>query len=103
MAILDGNAAAEPITGVIYSVLVPWASTVAREFHLPSTLQWIEPATVLDIYYYYFNDSHNHLFDEEPIKLPKLPPFSTGDLPSFLQPSNVLPSALEFDDKYDAM
>ncbi|CAF2228634.1 BnaA08g07620D [Brassica napus] len=91
---LDGNAAKHPITGVIYSVLVPWASTVAREFHLPATLLWIEPATVLDIYYYYFNASHSHLFDKEPIKLPKLPPFSTRDLPSFLQPSNVLPSAL---------
>ncbi|CAH8316097.1 unnamed protein product [Eruca vesicaria subsp. sativa] len=88
------RASLEPITGVIYSILVPWASTVAREFHLPATLLWIEPATVLDIYYYYFNASHNHLFDKEPIKLPKLPPFSTGDLPSFLQPSNVLPSAL---------
>ncbi|XP_018449627.1 UDP-glycosyltransferase 75C1 isoform X1 [Raphanus sativus] len=87
--------ATEPtFTGVIYSVLVPWASTVAREFHLPSTLLWIEPATVLDIYYYYFNASHNHLFEQEPIELPKLPPLSTGDLPSFLQPSNVLPSAL---------
>ncbi|KAL1219266.1 UDP-glycosyltransferase 75C1 [Cardamine amara subsp. amara] len=86
--------ATEPITGVIYSVLVPWASTVAREFHLPTTLLWIEPATVLDIYYYYFNGSNNHLFDNDPIKLPKLPPFSTGDLPSFLQPLKALPSAL---------
>lgn len=91
---LDATTATEPITGVIYSVLVPWVSTVAREFHLPTTLLWIEPATVLDIYYYYFNASYKDLFDIDPIKLPKLPLISTGDLPSFLQPSKALPSAL---------
>ncbi|ESQ56260.1 hypothetical protein EUTSA_v10025167mg [Eutrema salsugineum] len=85
---------ATTITTVIYSVLVPWVSTVARDFHLPTTLLWIEPATVLDIYYYYFNDSHKHLFETDPIKLPNLPPISTGDLPSFLQPLKALPSAL---------
>lgn len=89
-----GAASTEPITGVIYSVLVPWVSTVARGFHLPTTLLWIEPATVLDIYYYYFNAPYNHLFDNDPIKLPGLPPISTGDLPSFLQPTKTLPSAL---------
>ncbi|EOA15788.1 hypothetical protein CARUB_v10007134mg [Capsella rubella] len=84
----------EPITGVIYSVLVPWVSSVAREFHLPTTLLWIEPATVLDIYYYYFNTSFKHLFDVNPIKLPKLPLITTEDLPSFLQPFKAIPSAL---------
>ncbi|CAH2070965.1 unnamed protein product [Thlaspi arvense] len=67
------------------------------QWHVSFTflLLWIEPATVLDIYYYYFNaSSHKHLFEFDPIKLPKLPPFSTGDLPSFLQPSKALPSAL---------
>ncbi|XP_010435193.1 PREDICTED: UDP-glycosyltransferase 75C1-like [Camelina sativa] len=88
------DASTEPITGVIYSVLVPWAATVARKFHLPTTLLWVEPATVLDIYYYYFNTSYKHLFDTDPIKLPKLPLITTGDLPSFLQPSKALPSAL---------
>ncbi|CAN8324393.1 unnamed protein product [Cochlearia groenlandica] len=86
--------ATEPITGIIYSLLVPWASTVARGFNLPTTLLWIEPATVLDIYYYYFNAAHSHLFNKNPIKLPNLPPIATGDLPSFLQPSRKLPSAL---------
>ncbi|CAA7028004.1 unnamed protein product [Microthlaspi erraticum] len=90
----DATSGTEPITDVIYSVLVPWASTVARGFNLPTTLLWIEPATVLDIYYYYFNASYKHLFEIDPIKLPGLPPISTGDLPSFLQPGKILPSAL---------
>ncbi|KFK36297.1 hypothetical protein AALP_AA4G104100 [Arabis alpina] len=89
---LDGGT--EPITGVIYSLLVPWVSTVARSFHLPTTLLWIEPATVLNIYYYYFNTSYNHLFDINPITLPGLPPLSTDDLPSFIQPSKTIPSAV---------
>ncbi|KAL0451973.1 UNVERIFIED_CONTAM: UDP-glycosyltransferase 75C1 [Sesamum latifolium] len=44
-----------PLTCVIYTLLLPWASEVAREVNIPSALLCIQPATVLDIYYYYFN------------------------------------------------
>ncbi|XP_010527436.1 PREDICTED: UDP-glycosyltransferase 75C1 isoform X2 [Tarenaya hassleriana] len=90
-----------PITAVIYSILVPWAAAVAREFHLPATLLWIEPATVLDVYYYYFTDSFRHVFDKgadndpsDSVNLPGLPPLAAGDLPSLIQPEKTFPSAL---------
>ncbi|KAI8011393.1 hypothetical protein LOK49_LG06G02671 [Camellia lanceoleosa] len=43
-----------PVTCVVYS-LISWAATVARDCHVPSILLWIQPAAVLDIYYYFFN------------------------------------------------
>ncbi|KAF5465094.1 hypothetical protein F2P56_015125, partial [Juglans regia] len=44
-----------PFQYLVYNMLLPWAGNVARELHLPSAVLWIQPATVLDIYYYYFN------------------------------------------------
>ncbi|CAK9158866.1 unnamed protein product [Ilex paraguariensis] len=41
----------------LFCLLLPWAAKVAREFHIPAALLWIQSATVLDIYYYYFNGS----------------------------------------------
>ncbi|KAJ8530775.1 hypothetical protein K7X08_023656 [Anisodus acutangulus] len=35
--------------------MLPWAAEVGLELYIPSALLWIQPATVLDIYYYYFN------------------------------------------------
>ncbi|KAI3798197.1 hypothetical protein L1987_33466 [Smallanthus sonchifolius] len=69
--------------------MLPWAAKVAKDHSLGSTLLWCQPATVLDIYYYYFNgyedliscNSNNPKF---PINLPGLPSLTTADLPSFL-------------------
>ncbi|TQD76066.1 hypothetical protein C1H46_038402 [Malus baccata] len=44
-----------PYTCLVYTILLPWAADVALELHLPNVLLWIQPATVFDIYYYYFN------------------------------------------------
>lgn len=77
-------------------MLLPWAEEVAREFHVPTALLWPQPATVFDIYYYYFKDDDyiknrvNRENREDPsclIQLPGLPPFETQDLPSFLTSS----------------
>ena len=92
-----------PFTCVTYTLLVHWAQEVARGFHLPSALLWIEPATVLSIIYYYFHGYDEYINDkskEEPstscsIELPGLPLLlSPCDIPTFLLVGR--PSALSF-------
>ncbi|KAF2325724.1 hypothetical protein GH714_034223 [Hevea brasiliensis] len=89
----------KPFSCVVYTLLLPWAAEVARAHHLPSTLLWIQPSTVLSVFYYYFN-GFGDLFSNcsDPtyvVQLPgKLPPFTGRDLPSFLVPSNLYTFAL---------
>ncbi|CAI9771148.1 unnamed protein product [Fraxinus pennsylvanica] len=82
-----------PITCLVYTLLLPWAAAVAREVHIPSALLWIQPATVLDIYYYYFNgygEEINNSSDDPSwaIQLPRLPLLAKRDLPSFMLPAS---------------
>ncbi|KAL3835028.1 hypothetical protein ACJIZ3_009764 [Penstemon smallii] len=79
--ILTSSENGRPITRLVYTLLLPWAAEVAREFHVPSALLWIQPASVLNIYYYYFNG-----FSDEFPGVPLL--MSKHDLPSFLLPSS---------------
>ncbi|KAI7740486.1 hypothetical protein M8C21_022747 [Ambrosia artemisiifolia] len=44
-----------PVTCLVYTLLLPWAADVARGFNVRSALLWIQPASVLRVYYYYFN------------------------------------------------
>ncbi|XP_061369162.1 phloretin 4'-O-glucosyltransferase-like [Gastrolobium bilobum] len=89
-----------PFTCLVYTLLLQWAGAVAREFHLPTAVLWIQPATVFDIYYYYFNEFGDYISDKskDPTCLIELPglPFSltTRDLPSFLLASNMYTFAL---------
>ncbi|CAI9771149.1 unnamed protein product [Fraxinus pennsylvanica] len=81
-----------PVTCLVYSLLLPWAAVVAREVHIPSAILWIQPATVLNIYYYYFNGYAAEISNpsEDPswvIQLPRLPLLAKRDLPSFMLPS----------------
>ncbi|XP_057547467.1 crocetin glucosyltransferase, chloroplastic-like [Amaranthus tricolor] len=82
------------VTCVVYTLLLPWAAEVARKFHVPSALLWIQPATVFDVYYYYFNGYGDIIkeCEKDPswsLELPNLPfKLVTRDLPSFLLPSN---------------
>ncbi|KAE8022886.1 hypothetical protein FH972_008647 [Carpinus fangiana] len=83
-----------PFTGLVYTILLPWAADVASEFHLPSALLWIQPAMVLDIYYYFFNGYGDVIRNSSndpssPIQLPGLPLLTSRDLPSFLLASNT--------------
>ncbi|KAF8015951.1 hypothetical protein BT93_H1485 [Corymbia citriodora subsp. variegata] len=80
-------------SGVFYTTLLPWAAEVARSHGIPSTLVWIQPATVLDFYYYYFHgygDLIRSTGDNPsvPIQLPGLPPLMAGDIPSFCNAKN---------------
>lgn len=99
--IASAKANGEPFTCVAYSLLVPWAAMVAREFHIPGVLLWIQPATVFDIYYYYFKGYKEHITHEEEteeghtIELPGLPfSLTTRDVPSFILPSDIYTFAL---------
>lgn len=91
--ILASSTNGRPVTCLVYSTLLPWASRVAREMHLPSALLWIQPAAVFDIYYYYFH-GYKEVIEtgsNDPscnIVLPGLPPLTSRDLPSFLLPSS---------------
>ncbi|OIV97469.1 hypothetical protein TanjilG_10993 [Lupinus angustifolius] len=95
-AIQQGN----PFTCITYTLLLPWVATVAREFQLPSALLWIQPATVFDMYYFYFHGYEEYMIQnvKEPtcsLELPGLPfIFKPRDLPSFFWPSNMYSFAL---------
>ncbi|KAL6970922.1 Hexosyltransferase [Sarracenia purpurea var. burkii] len=82
-----------PITCLVHTLLLPWAAEVARECQIPHAILWIQPATVLDIYYYYFNGYEDVIAKNcsDPswsIELPGLPRLAGRDLPSFLLPSS---------------
>ncbi|KAM4085318.1 hypothetical protein ACJW30_10G017900 [Castanea mollissima] len=82
-----------PFTCLVYTLLIPWVAEVARELQLPSTLFWIQPAMVLDIYYYYYNGFADVIgnCNNDPshsIQLPGLPLLTSHELPSFMLASN---------------
>ncbi|KAI4372786.1 hypothetical protein MLD38_010975 [Melastoma candidum] len=53
--IFENRARGMNFTHVFYTTLIPWAAEVAGSLGLRSTLIWIQPATVFDIYYHYFH------------------------------------------------
>ncbi|KAF3655385.1 hypothetical protein FXO38_14710 [Capsicum annuum] len=66
-----------PFSRIIYTSILSWVRIVAKKINAPATLLWIQPATQLDIYYYYFNNCifaiKNCILDNQPIELPGLP------------------------------
>uniref|UniRef100_A0A0D9VDI1 Uncharacterized protein n=1 Tax=Leersia perrieri TaxID=77586 RepID=A0A0D9VDI1_9ORYZ len=66
-----------------------WAADVAREKGIPRAMYWIQPATMLAVYYGYLHgDFERHVAEHagEPgfeVALPGLPPMAIRDLPSF--------------------
>lgn len=97
--LLSNHKEGHSISCVVYTLLLPWVADVASENNVPSALLWIQPATVFDIYYYYFNGYEdtikNNANDESSfIQFPGLPPLLNRDLPSFLLPSNTYAFAM---------
>ncbi|KAK7247041.1 hypothetical protein RIF29_41917 [Crotalaria pallida] len=101
----------DPFTCLTYTLIIPWAGEVARGFHLPTALLWIEPATVFDILYYSFHGYGDSIMgkSKDPscsIELPGLPlVLSPRDIPSFLVSRNsvlsfILPS---FEEQFQAL
>ncbi|OAY77644.1 Crocetin glucosyltransferase, chloroplastic [Ananas comosus] len=93
-AVLDRlSARDERVTCVVYTILLPWVADVARAHGVPAVLCWIQPATVLAIYYHYFHGYDGvvaaaaaaHASDPaHTVTLPGLAPLRIRDLPSFL-------------------
>ncbi|KAM7489148.1 hypothetical protein LguiB_026632 [Lonicera macranthoides] len=89
-----------PISCVVYTLLLTWVPKVASELHVPSALLWIQAASVLDIFHYYFNGYEEIISTKlsDPnwsIALPGLPLLKARDLPSFVLPSNSYNHAIK--------
>ncbi|OMP09484.1 UDP-glucuronosyl/UDP-glucosyltransferase [Corchorus olitorius] len=100
--IASSNDEGKPITCIVYSLLLHWAMEVAREHQIPCAMLWIQPASVFDIYYFYFNgyeETIKRQAEDEAkclIKLPGLPPLANRDLPSFVGNQSAYPAAINF-------
>ncbi|XP_027166851.1 UDP-glycosyltransferase 75C1-like [Coffea eugenioides] len=80
-----------PITHVVYTTLMPWVGQVARQLQIPSTLLWIQPAALFQLYYCFFNgcgEVTGDISSSKTIKLPGLPTLASRDLPTFFLASN---------------
>ncbi|KAG5568413.1 hypothetical protein H5410_064572 [Solanum commersonii] len=76
-----------PFKRVIYTTLMAWVGIVAKGINIPSTFFLIQPATVLDIYYYCFTDyadCFKNCSQDQVVDLPGLPRLSPCDFPSFV-------------------
>ncbi|KAL3724518.1 hypothetical protein ACJRO7_029658 [Eucalyptus globulus] len=79
---------------IFYTTIIPWVAQVAHSLQIPSTLIWVQPATLLDINYYYFDgygDIIRNLGKDDPsalLHLPGLPPLTPRDFPSYFTPEN---------------
>lgn len=103
-AALDRLAArGRPVTCVVYAMLMWWAADVARERGLPRALYWIQPATMLAVYYHYFHGYEGLITAHagEPgftVAMPGLPPMAIRELPSFFTKLADRTLAAAFDD-----
>ncbi|KAI3803727.1 hypothetical protein L1987_31888 [Smallanthus sonchifolius] len=80
---------------IINTPFVPWAADIAAQFGLPCAMAWIQPCTIYQIYYCYYNRLNDFPTETTPnlnVKLPGLPSFSPEELPSFVLPSNTFPT-----------
>lgn len=85
-----------PVTCVVYTLLMPWASKVARDMHVPSAFLAIQCAAAFAIYRRFYS-SHDgiHGGGIEPsvsLTIQDLPTFSSSDLPTFILPENPMNS-----------
>ncbi|KAJ0251174.1 hypothetical protein HA466_0135450 [Hirschfeldia incana] len=83
-----------PFTCVVHTIFLTWVAELAREFHIPSALLWVQPVTVFSIFYHYFNgyaDVISEMAKNDPsgsIDFPSLPQFRLRDLPTITVPPN---------------
>ncbi|KAM5569674.1 phloretin 4'-O-glucosyltransferase-like [Rosa sericea] len=102
-----------PYTCILCTLLLPWVAELARDLHLPTALLWIQPATVFDIYYYYFNGykdliNINTAANSDPscaVEIPGLPlALKSRDLPSFIVATNPYSGALPlFEEQFEKL
>ncbi|KAI3716011.1 hypothetical protein L6452_23043 [Arctium lappa] len=80
---------------IIHTPFIPWVADVAAEVGVPTAMLWIQPCTLYQIYYHYYNRLEQFPTQSNPnmsVKLPGLPVFEAEELPSFVLPSNAFPS-----------
>lgn len=87
-----------PVTCLVYSLLMPWASTVARSMHVPSAFLAIQCAAAFAIYSKFFS-RHDGIHergieDSISVSIQDLPTFSHCDLPTFILPEDPMSSAM---------
>lgn len=83
-----------PVTCLVYSLLIPWASAVARDMHVPSAFLAIQCAAAFAIYSRFFGRHDGRGIDETSVSvsIQDLPIFSSCDLPTFVLPQNSMNS-----------
>ncbi|GJY38294.1 hypothetical protein Tco_0424658 [Tanacetum coccineum] len=77
---------------IVHTPFVPWVADVAAEVEVPSAMLWIQPCTLYQIYYHYYNRLDEFPTDSNPniiVKLSGLPVLGAEELPSFVLPSNT--------------
>ncbi|XP_020691980.2 cyanidin 3-O-rutinoside 5-O-glucosyltransferase-like, partial [Dendrobium catenatum] len=92
-----------PVTCLLHTILLTWATDVVRDLGIPTVHYWIQPASVFAIYYHYFqgHKCFPSATDKEKdssysVELPGLPPLRMKDLPSLISiPSAYLSSHKE--------
>ncbi|XP_019180110.1 PREDICTED: crocetin glucosyltransferase, chloroplastic-like isoform X2 [Ipomoea nil] len=83
-----------PISRVIYTTFMPWVGILAGKLRVPSTVLWIQPAAIFDIFYHFFTGGYEESFrgltgnDNGVVELPGLSTtLSAREIPSFLLPA----------------
>ncbi|XP_042056503.1 UDP-glycosyltransferase 75C1-like [Salvia splendens] len=84
-----------PVTCLVYSLMVPWDSTVARDMHVPSAFLAIQCAAAFAIYSRFFGrggaESDGGGTDSSVcVRIQDLPTLSSCDLPTFVLPENAI-------------
>ncbi|KAL1548082.1 crocetin glucosyltransferase [Salvia divinorum] len=83
-----------PVTCLVYSLLVPWASQVARDMHVPSAFLAIQCAAAFSIYSRFFGGrvetDEGGIDSSVYVKIQDLPTFYSCDLPTFVLPENPI-------------
>ncbi|XP_006654752.2 cinnamate beta-D-glucosyltransferase-like [Oryza brachyantha] len=82
--------AGRPVTFVVNNIFVPWALDVAAGIGIPCAMLWIQPCSVLSIYYHFYK-SPEAFFPTaaEPdvrVALPGLPVMAMDDMPYMVRP-----------------
>ncbi|KAG9141543.1 hypothetical protein Leryth_019074 [Lithospermum erythrorhizon] len=86
-----------PVTFIVYTIVIPWAATVAHQLQVKSALLFIQCATSYALYHRFFNslDGLADQIREKTIEksmisvdIPGLPTFSCKDIPTFLFPDD---------------
>uniref|UniRef100_A0A0D9WJG8 Glycosyltransferase n=1 Tax=Leersia perrieri TaxID=77586 RepID=A0A0D9WJG8_9ORYZ len=81
--------AGRPVTYVVNNIFVPWALDVAADMGIPCAMLWIQPCSVLSIYYHFYESPEKFPSADDPdvaVNLPGLPAMTMDELPFMVRP-----------------